>query len=270
MADKWLVERLTKSKQRSLQWIALAEALEELWDSSCFGEIQSFKNNRNIFTADDESLDKRIGELGDYFNTEIPIDISSKRLAVAWQRSDIHEKNTITPFLNSLYRSFTGLEIEWLPLYCEIGKPYIKSNLLTERGIEQNQGDVSQYWLTSRGKINVDVTHLRKFGLTREEFKTVVRREISRYRPTHIVYDGEQFILTIDFDYSPLSWEVYRSKSPLTVPFISSNLYLGFPHRNDPMTIEMSLSTNSNPNQYLEFDAVPADFAPLDTPLWSE
>lgn len=210
MAEKWLVERLTKSKQGSPQWVALAEALEEYWDTHFFNELQTFEDSKNIFTASEDHLNQKIAEFGDYFDTALPLDTSGKRLSISWQRANIHEKDTIVPFVNSLSVNFAGLGVTWEPLYSNKSQPYARDNLFTEQEVQIKKWDLNDFWMTSRGKIAVDLTHLHKLGMAKETFIAIAKREIERLRPAHIVYDGELFILTINFDYAPLSYHVER------------------------------------------------------------
>ncbi|MGD1507093.1 hypothetical protein ACP6H7_24770 [Vibrio harveyi] len=210
MAEKWLVERLTKSKQGSPQWVALAEALEEYWDTYFFSELQTFEDSKNIFTANDEHLNKKIAEFGDYFDTALPIDSSGKRLSISWQRANIHEKDTIVPFVNALCVNFAGLGVTWEPLYSNRSQAYTLDNLYTEQEIQLKQWELDDFWMTSRGKIAVDLTHLHQLGMAKETFIAIAQREIERLRPSHIVYDGEYFILTINFNYEPLGYHVKR------------------------------------------------------------
>ncbi|ELA9885251.1 hypothetical protein [Vibrio parahaemolyticus] len=210
MAEKWLVERLTKSKQGSPQWVALAEALEEYWDTHFFNELQTFEDSKNIFTASEDHLNQKIAEFGDYFDTALPLDTSGKRLSISWQRANIHEKDTIVPFVNSLSVNFAGLGVTWEPLYSNKSLPYARDNLFTEQEVQIKKWDLNDFWMTSRGKIAVDLTHLHKLGMAKETFIAIAKREIERLRPAHIVYDGELFILTINFDYAPLSHHVER------------------------------------------------------------
>ncbi|EKO3663304.1 hypothetical protein M3929_002611 [Vibrio metschnikovii] len=210
MAEKWLVERLTKSKQGSPQWVALAEALEEYWDTHFFNELQTFEDSKNIFTASEDHLNQKIAEFGDYFDTALPIDESGKRLSISWQRDNIHEKDTIVPFVNALRVNFAGLGVTWEPLYSNKSLPYARDNLFTEQEVQIKKWDLNDFWMTSRGKIAVDLTHLHKLGMAKETFIAIAKREIERLRPAHIVYDGELFILTINFDYAPQSYHVER------------------------------------------------------------
>ncbi|MCC8380451.1 hypothetical protein [Xenorhabdus sp. PB30.3] len=210
MAEKWLVERLTKSKQGSTQWIALAEALEEFWDTYFFANLQTLEDGKNIFTANNSHLNQKIAEFGDYFDTALPIDVSSKRLSISWQRANIHEKNTIVPFVNSLQVNFAGLNVTWEPLYSNRSLPYVIDNLFTKQEINLNSWNLNDFWMTSRGKIAVDLTHLHCLGMTKDEFITIAKREIERLRPSHIVYDGEYFILSINFYYEALNHHLVR------------------------------------------------------------
>lgn len=210
MADKWLVERLTKSKQSSPVWVELAEALEEFWDKNFFERLQTFEDSKNIFTANESHLNRKIAEFGDYFDTSLPIDTSGKRLSISWQRDNVHEKDTIVPFLNALRVNFAGLGVSWEPLFSAIDKPYAPDNLFTKEEVRLKGDSLHDYWMTSRGKIAVDLTHLHRLGMKKETFIATAKREIKRLRPSHIVYDGQHFILTINFEFKPVSYHINR------------------------------------------------------------
>nr|WP_234941915.1 hypothetical protein [Vibrio anguillarum] len=201
---------MTKSKQGSPQWVALAEALEEFWDAYFFSGLNEFKNSKNLFTASEAHLNQKIAEYGDYFDTALPIDTSGKRLSISWQRANIHEKDTIVPFVSSLNVNFAGLGVTWEPLYSNANQAYARDNLFTEAQVKLKQWDLADFWMTSRGRIAVDLTHLHQLGMSKETFIAIAQREIERLRPSHIVYDGEYFVLTINFDYGQLGFDVQR------------------------------------------------------------
>ena len=205
MANKdWLIERLTDSKKGSPRWVELAAALEEYWDTHFFDGLQELENSRNLFTASSEQLDRIISEHGDFFDVELPIDDSGKRLGIAWRREEIHKKNTDFPITSVLNRNFNGLRATWQHVYAPVTGEYDRLHLYTEHELKLLERNLDDYWFTSRGRLLVDLSDVRKAGMTKDEFLLVAHREIERVRPTHIVYDGEYFILSIDFKYQSL------------------------------------------------------------------
>ncbi|MCD9516409.1 MULTISPECIES: hypothetical protein [Photobacterium] len=211
MAQNWLVERLTDNKKSSARWVELAQALEEYWETHFFDDLQVFENSHNIFTASPEDLNKRIAELGDFFDVALPIDKSSKRLAVLWRKEEIHQKDTALLVESLLTRNFNGSPAKWERVWAPNGT-YDKEHLYSTFELDVLNKNKDDYWLTSRGKLLVDLGHLHRIGMTKLEFVSIARREIERVRPTHIVYDGEVFLLTIDF---------YYPKLPITCPRIT-------------------------------------------------
>lgn len=200
----WLVERLTGSKKGSPRWVELAAALEEYWNDHFFDDLQELENSKNIFTANSNQLDRIVSEQGDFFDVALPIDDSGKRLGIAWRREEIHKKNTSFPINSVLNRNFNGLPATWQNVYAPVTGEYDRLSLYTEYELKLLDRNLDDYWLTSRGRLLVDLNHMKKIGMSKDEFLLVARREIERVRPTHIVYDGELFILTVEFDYQPL------------------------------------------------------------------
>lgn len=200
----WLVERLTGSKKGSPRWVELATALEEYWNTNFFADLKELEDSKNIFTANSKQLDRIVAEQGDFFDVALPIDDSGKRLGIAWRREEIHKKNTIFPINSILNRNFNGLPATWQPIYAPVTGEYDRFHLYTEYELNLLERNLDDYWLTSRGRLLVDLNHMKKIGMSKDEFLLIARREIERVRPTHIVYDGELFILTIEFDYQPL------------------------------------------------------------------
>lgn len=209
MAQNWLVERLTDNKKGSARWVELAQALEEYWETHFFDDLQVFEDSHNIFTASPEDLNKRIAELGDFFDVALPIDESSKRLAVLWRKEEIHQKDTALLVESLLTRNFNGTPAKWERVWAPNGV-YDRQHLYSTFELEVLNKNKDDYWLTSRGKLLVDLGHLHRIGMTKSEFVAIARREIERVRPTHIVYDGEVFLLTIDFYYPRLPFTCPR------------------------------------------------------------
>ena len=287
MAQNWLVERLTDNKKGSARWVELAQALEEYWETHFFDDLQVFEDSHNIFTASPEDLNKRIAELGDFFDVALPIDESSKRLGVLWRKEEIRQKDTALLVESLLTRNFNGIPARWERVWAPNGV-YDRQHLYSTFELDVLNKNKNDYWLTSRGKLLVDLGHLHRIGMTRSDFVAIARREIERVRPTHIVYDGEVFLLTVEFHHPPL---VLANLPQLTAPTLGAKYRYSLVDRFDevatdvyPLDItpmgairhqrnltspEMTQLTTINPNPWLAFDDIPSDVVPLDTLLWS-
>lgn len=200
----WLQDRLTGSKKTNRRWLDLAEALEGFWDQQYLPLAERVESCRSVFTASDEDLERRLEDLGDFFDVNLPASEGSRPLAIVFRRDEIRRKNTAVPMESILRRNFEGLEAQWEPLWAPVAGPYTPESMRRQREIE----DPDAYYMTSRGLIVVNETQLRRMGIERAAFSRVAVNEVDKVRPAHIVYDGELFILTINFDYPGLSLAV--------------------------------------------------------------
>lgn len=261
----WLVNRLTPSKQSSEHWIQLATALESFWDQQYTPQIERVENNRSIFTASPEDLEKALVDMGSFFDVFMPIAETNKPLAIAWRRDELHYKNTSLPVQSILARNFSGLNTRWEPLYAKDAEQYQQKLFYSADEVHDLGHNLNDYFLTSRGRLWVDLGHLRLLTISRAEFEAIVHQEIEKIRPTHIVYEGELFQLSIHFKAQPdvMAVAAQQSQRRTALPYQDQ---LTIP-RWDWQTIrqrELTRLLQYNNSAYFYFDDVPADFAPLD------
>ena len=192
MAEKWLSNRLTPIKRDSDRWRELCEAVEEFWDEYFEPEITEIENARSIFTSSDAEIDIRLSEMGTQFEVGLPLTKADKAMAFAQRRNEIHRKGWQSTLDEVLSRDFKGAVVKWLPLYAKKIDPYgtqfYAVHELAPLGI-----DMSEVFLTSRGKTLVNTVQVGGIGMTRDEISEAIARKLNELRPAHIVYDGEFF-----------------------------------------------------------------------------
>ncbi|EKQ3696063.1 hypothetical protein QRC94_003768 [Vibrio vulnificus] len=283
--EGWLTHRLTESKKKSPQWVGLAQSLETYWNENFYPQLIEYQNGQNIFTASPSYLKLRMNEFGDYFNSRFPMDEPSKRLTIAWKRSDIHKKSFVTPLIRSLKNSFLGIDVEWDPILADASKDYGADSLIPMSEANFAKSTL-QLWLTSRGQLLIDEKFFRYSKMSTHEFVELARAEVLKLKPLHIVYEGEVFFLKITWsakaseigvlegtlkslpqNYTFTLWDrfdvIMADETNLdNVPFGANIMH----SVND---VEIHHLTQVNDDAFLSFDQTPADFAPLDTPLWS-
>ncbi len=187
MSD-WLKKRLSPVKDSSDRWVELSEALQEYWEEGFDPDIKKLRNAISVFTADEDLLEMRIDELGDYFRYSTG-DKEDWPLQILWRRLELEDKESNAIIQRVLRRKFSGLDIEWHPLYASVNVAY-GEDLKTKNDIAAYGVNIDDYFLTSRGKVTVEVSAWSKFDMTLQEFIDAVDYEINRILPTHIVYDG--------------------------------------------------------------------------------
>ena len=223
--DKWLVKRLTKERKESPVWYELADVLEEFWDTYFAPEADRLADAKSLFTASEEDINRRLAELGDFFDVHLPLADSSKPLALAWRKIEVHDKDAASIIDSILDRNFPELHARWEVMYCPLDAEYRYENLYSQTEIEISRGaldqDLDNYMMTSRGRLWIDYRQMQVVypHLTKEEFLAVVRSEISKVKPTHIVYDGELFLLYIDWFHDCLSYETRDKLTTLDLCF---------------------------------------------------
>jgi len=192
----WLVNRLTPGKQQSARWVAFARALEE-YHLPLFSKVEQMREDRSLFNSSMEALEERLSEYGDFFDILFPLDDSTKRLSVMWRRRGIHRKETDLLIRDVLKTYFKGLNVEWLPVWCPLDKPYSHAHFVTKQ-LKPNL-DENAHFLTSRGRLGVDAIKAHSLGISMVDLATVAFREIEKVRPARVVYDGVAFNAESDF-----------------------------------------------------------------------
>lgn len=204
MRENWFRNRLTKSKQDSPMWVELADAIQEIFTDHVEPIMTRLRGMGSAFTMSPEDLDKRIEELGAFFWLSDRVKREDWPLALLQRQDEIHLKKTDYPLVSTIAREFSGIEVQWAPLYAPIDQkkwPY-GSRFTTQEMMEFEDIPPDDWFMTSRGVIRVPLPSLSKTALTGEtideqcaEFEAILARFVTPIIPLHIVFDGAQYFL---------------------------------------------------------------------------
>lgn len=260
-----LSSRLPKALADQPIWRELMECFDELMEP-LYDRIDKAERSGSIFTADDDDLDLMIEESGDVFNVEWN-DADSKPLSVLWRKGDIKFKTTAIPMEAMLERAFIGLDAKWSPYYSPISGTYDIDGLRSADQIEAFGLDIADYFITSRGFYRIDVYRMLELGITQTEVWNILRDQIDRIVPVHIVYDGISFLLSATIrDMSINTSAEYKASqaSPASIIPINASI-LPRPTRDSGAVDIMDVFARE---KYLLMDDMPVDFWPIDKPLF--
>lgn len=212
MGNKWLKNQLTPSKQSSPMWAGFADAVQEIFDDHVRPIVTRVASLNSYFTMHEDDLQRRLDELGSFFYFGGNVDRADMPLAVMQKLDEVHFKRTDLPIQNAISREFQGLKVQWQPLYApkvitpEGSHDYTKkafgnevvNALRTITEINDARESLDDYFLTSRGVLEVSSMQLAASGYTSDEFTAMVARIISPLIPTDIVFDGERLLVHYD------------------------------------------------------------------------
>ena len=276
--DSWLSRQLTKAKQNSPVWTEFADAVQLIFDEQVRPVYDRIAGMSSYFTMHPDDLSRRIDEMGKFFYFSDAVEQADLPLAVMQKLDEVHFKRTDLPIQNAISREFKGISVRWMPLYAPkqitpIGsKDYTKkdvnglivNSLRTIDDINNNNESLDDYFLTSRGVIEVSSGALSEAGFTTAQFSAMVARVVKPLIPLDIVYDGERIIIHYDI-LEPKEWLYFTEQTILTefapmvepIPLSSTGSQL----------FESFLANNIYPapeNPIDRFDRLRLDARPLD------
>lgn len=279
MTEDWLKKRLSPVKDQQARWIGLSEAVQTLWESEFDPAFNTLSNIRSAYTASPEDLKRRIRELGDFFQPDMPTQYDQP-LSLAWKKSELQGKDTEFIIQSVLRRNFSNLSVEWIPVYADTSKPY-GEGFVPEPDLQDYEKELF-YFLTSRGMMSTDLGYINSIGMTKADFLNAAEPLIYKYKPEHIVYFGPMFYINL-----PINCPVF----PATCTCSSERdhvIYLDFAARFDfiaadarwldnfyaPAAIEVISEPalhfvpdwfTTHLDAYVCGDGIPCDWMPLDT-----
>ena len=275
MKTGWLKRRLTPAKQASEMYSSLADIIQELFEQVVEPILTRSSNRKSFFTMDDEDLDIKIQELGQFFTIRTS-DSSSKPMLLQQRLDEIHFKGTSRPITQTFYREFNGIPITWQPQFAPVDTdtyPY-GTQLIAENNLESVGDAFGELFLTSRGVISVSIIDLQNLimhygeSMTTETLTEIAltkfKQVVQPLLPLHIVFDGMQLLLRIQVDEAgDKAWHASTfAKTSHRVDDWQDTAQLS------SITSEMSpiLATPSTaiPREIPRFDAIPMDGAFLD------
>lgn len=212
MEKGWLRSRLTAEKQKSPLWTGLADAIQTLVECVVEPLLKRNDDRKSFYTMAEEDLDLRISELGQFFNIRTSSQ-ASKPLLLAQRLDEIHLKNTDQPIINTFWREFNNMTVEWMPIWAPVDQvryPY-GSLFLTEDSVDTSSSTpvdpiYGELFLTSRGTISVQLEEVYRaycedgavdLSMAVAELLKDFELYIHPLVPQHIVFDGVTITLEI-------------------------------------------------------------------------
>ncbi|HHA1396847.1 TPA: phage tail protein [Enterobacter hormaechei subsp. xiangfangensis] len=210
LTSGWFKSRLTPSKQNSVMQFGLADIVESLFIAVVEPYLTRISNRKSFFTMDNDDLDTRINEMGQFFTIRSS-DASSKPMLLQQRLDEIHFKGTSRPITQTFYREFNGVPITWQPLYAplDIEKYPYGTVLIAENNIESVGNNFGELWMTSRGVISIPLNDLialieaetgsdiQSAAEITEEALTKFKQVVEPLLPLHIVFDGMQLLAEV-------------------------------------------------------------------------
>lgn len=273
----WLKKRLSPVKDSNDRWIGIATSLQTFWEDNFDPIYNSLVSLRSVYTMSPEDLAMKMRENGDFFSPDWPTEFDQP-LAVAWREGEIIRKNTDYILTSTFRRNFGNMGVKWLPLYAPKVGEY-GSRFITETATLDPGESLDDFWLTSRGKISVDLESMYSMGRTmisdgpsvtiggdsvtfggeeatfggepeyvvaitgitwdKSTFLPVVDRILKKIKPEHIVYEG----IIFQWDgYIPVNM-TYRAGAVVTK---SLSISVSFEKRYDIIRADVATTDSSS------------------------
>ena len=261
--NDWLIKRLPNGREQAEIWRELANVLQEYWDGQFAPVAQELEDAKSLFSASLRDLSHRQAELGDFFSVELNIADESRPLAIAWRLREIHQKDSASIIDAAVERVFGNVGAKWEPLFNPIDRPYSQDNLFSETEYRENGFNDEEMLLTSRGRVWIDEIRLKQIqpNIQKETFVRLLRAEIDKVRPAHIVYDGEFFVFFIEFQHSRMSF-YHQIAERIRELVINHPVILTTEEewREGETTISHQ---SARPPVHRAFDELPSDYSPM-------
>ncbi|WP_241647061.1 phage tail protein [Rosenbergiella metrosideri] len=277
MIKDWFKNRLVPDKQNTELWSSFAEAIQTLYESDIEPIIKRISDRRSFFTMAPEDLDTRASEYGRFFVMG-EVDQSQKAMLLTQRLDEIHFKGTTRPIEQTFWREFGNLPVTWQPLYAPVNTdeyPY-GSYLITEDAISVAQTTYGEFFLTSRGNIQVDLNALYEYygiGDRDNIIKTLLEKFdliIAPLMPLHMVFDGISLLLAFKLadkaerftlfeqvvSIAGMKWSAKADN--LTTVGLTAGTYLNA-YRSDNSMTQVALSMDQYPLDAWLLDAPPVN-----------
>jgi hypothetical protein len=186
--EDWLKRRLSPVKDETDRWTELSSSLQTYWEENFDPYHTDLLNLRSVYTMSRTDLAMKMRELGDYFLPDWPTEYDQS-LSVAWREGEILRKSTEYILTSTFRRNFRNLTVSWVQLYAPKTGDY-GTVFIAENGVLGGGGSLTDYFLTSRGKISLDMGDMYKTSWTKDTFVPVAEKLVKKIKPLHIVYDG--------------------------------------------------------------------------------
>lgn len=281
----WLVKRLTPSKATEERWTSLARVLQLLWESHFDPALSRLERLRSYFQADEEDLDRKLREMGDYFQADFSR-FEDKPIAVSWRNLELKYKDLELILSSTFRRHYKNLPVAWYPLFAPLDRPYGSLFLpLPKLPVEPSEKNIAPegMFLTSRGMLGADRTALLKLGMSREQFLTHAIPLLKRTKPLHVVFDGPLFYIfhptLFESQTSAFSDTERNFYTPFSIQGLNFDItaadvqYLDLDtlhftrERNSTYNLSWEINRKTHLDKYPCFDDCAADVFGLDMPI---
>ena len=182
---------MPKSWQNNNRMRTLAEAIDSIFSEYVLTEIDRIERAKSRYSADTEDVDNELKGLA--FKATLPVwgeRNEGRKLALAWAHRLTQFKNTTLPTeaMGGLIGAKSN-EVKWHPLYFKKDKAYPESNYwITEKEAIERGVDLSEYWLTSRGILEISIS-----GVVSSEEEEMFSEYLRNVLPVNIVLHSVQF-----------------------------------------------------------------------------
>lgn len=204
MKENWLRQRLTKAKQSAPMWSELADTVQEVFACHVEPIIDRLRGMGGAFTMSHADLERQIDELGPFFCLSDRVAIEDWPLALLQRQDEIHLKKTDYPLVSTIAREFSGMQVDWAPLYAPKDQsrwPY-GTRFTTLEMMEFEDIPPDGWFMTARGVIRVALPKLARAFVPGDtvdeqcaEFEAILARFVTPLIPLNIVFDGAQYYL---------------------------------------------------------------------------
>lgn len=274
MIKDWLKKQLIPEKQETGLWPDFADAVQVVYEEEVKPLLSRLSDRKSFFTMHSEDLDTRISEYGRFFVMG-ETDKASRPILLAQRLDEVHFKGTDRPIISTFWREFGNLPVNWEPLYAPLDQerfPY-GTFFTTENGVKVAQESYGDFFLTSRGTINVDLNKLYEIYGYEEQDKLIKRlikdvdRIVAPLLPLETVFDG----ISLRLDFWLEEAEEVMKYASATVGSSRAFLFQPFRESIELQYVEASYDageitpqTCSQDSIYLRLDTMPVDAWPLD------
>jgi len=272
----WIKNHLIPEKRESGLWPGFADSLQTVYEEQVEPLLNRLSARKSFFTMHPDDLDTRIGEYGRFFI--IGDTGSASRPILLTQRLDeVHFKGTDRPIIATFWREFGNLPVKWEPLYAPVDQekhPY-GSFFTNANGVEIARETFGEFFLTSRGTINVDLNSLYEIYGYEEQDQLVRRltfdfdRIVAPLLPLETVFDGISLRLEFFLQDAPEMLVWHHTDTKIIRPFLFKTTMekLTQQHVSIKTAMDIRPTKRNTETILLTHDAMPLDAWLIDLPV---
>lgn len=276
MRKNWFRERLTKAKLNAPMWAELADAVQEIFTSHVEPLLERLQGVGSAFTMAPQDLDRRIEELGPFFWLSERVEREDWPLALLQRQDEIHLKKTDYPLISTISREFSGMQVEWSPLFAPVDQkkyPY-GARFTTQEMMPFEDIPADEWFMTSRGVIRVPLPRLSEAALSGStieeqcaEFEAIIARFVTPIIPLHIVFDGAQYYLEYNMTEGDEWLDLLLCEISQVCPPAVEGKETNIAPTADVLTTFPPMAGRDTQTRRNRIDGIPVDAYQMDAPL---